>query len=66
MLDFACNRLHKVCRTCIRVYVKGTDQMSPLDVLFRQVPEGMEFVGVLLTIIGSLAIMVLLGAWWSR
>ena len=33
---------------------------------FRQVPEGMEFLGVLFTIIGSLAIMVLLGAWWQR
>lgn len=33
---------------------------------FRQVPEGMEFVGVLSTIIGSLAIMVVLGAWWQR
>ncbi len=40
--------------------------MPPLDILFRQVPEGMEFVAVLLTILGSLAIMVLLGAWWSR
>jgi len=38
----------------------------PLDILFRQVPEGFEFVAVLLTILGSLAIMVLLGAWWSR
>ena len=33
---------------------------------FRQVPEGMEFVGVLLTIIGSLAILTVLGAWWQR
>jgi len=40
--------------------------MPPLDILFRQVPEGYEFVGVLLTIIGSLGIMVALGAWWSR
>jgi len=40
--------------------------MPPLDILFRQVPEGYEFVGVLLTILGSLSIMVLLGAWWSR
>ena len=40
--------------------------MIELNDLFRQVPEGMEFVAVLLTIIGSLAIMVLLGAWWSR
>jgi hypothetical protein len=36
------------------------------DNWFRQVPEGMEFVGALLTIIASLSIMVLLGAWWSR
>ena len=40
--------------------------MIELNDLFRQVPEGMEFVSVLLTIIVSLAIMVLLGAWWSR
>ena len=40
--------------------------MIELNDLFRQVPEGMEFVSVLLTIIASLAIMVLLGAWWSR
>ena len=40
--------------------------MPPLDILFRQVPEGYEFLGVLFTIIGSLGIMVLLGAWWSR
>jgi hypothetical protein len=33
---------------------------------FRQVPEGMEFVGVLATIFGSLGLMVLLGAWWQR
>jgi hypothetical protein len=37
-----------------------------LDDLFRQVPEGMEFLGAVLTILGSLAIMVVLGAWWSR
>ena len=40
--------------------------MPPVDILFRQVPEGFEFVAVLLTILGSLAIMVVLGAWWSR
>lgn len=40
--------------------------MPPLDILFRQVPEGYEFLGVLFTIIGSLIIMVALGAWWSR
>ena len=37
--------------------------MPPLDILFRQVPEGMEFAAVLLTVLGSLMIMVLLGAW---
>ncbi|MCI0831228.1 MAG: hypothetical protein J4N72_01105, partial [Chloroflexi bacterium] len=40
--------------------------MEPLDILFRQVPEGYEFVGVLLTILGSLGILVILGAWWQR
>jgi hypothetical protein len=40
--------------------------MPELEVLFRQVPEGFEFLAVLFTILGSLAIMVLLGAWWSR
>ncbi|MEO8456908.1 MAG: hypothetical protein ABI559_03745 [Chloroflexota bacterium] len=33
---------------------------------FREVPEGMEFLAVLLTILGSLAIMVILGKWWER
>jgi hypothetical protein len=37
-----------------------------MDVLFRQVPEGFEFIAVLLTILGSLLIMVALGAWWTR
>jgi len=40
--------------------------MPPLEILFRQVPEGMEFVAVLFTILGSLLLMVLFGAWWSR
>jgi len=40
--------------------------MPALDILFRQVPDGMEFLGALLTIFGSLGIMVLFGAWWSR
>ncbi len=40
--------------------------MPSLDILFRQVPEGFEFLAVLFTIFGSLGIMVLLGAWWSR
>lgn len=40
------------------------DVFNP-DNWFRQVPEGMEFVGVLLTILGSLGIMVILGKWWE-
>jgi hypothetical protein len=40
--------------------------MITLDDLFRQVPEGMEFLAVLLTILGSLGIMVLMGLWWQR
>ncbi len=40
--------------------------MPPLDILFREVPEGFEFLAVLLTVLGSLGIMVILGAWWSR
>ncbi len=40
--------------------------MPPLDILFRQVPEGYEFLAVLFTILGSLGIMALFGAWWSR
>ncbi len=44
----------------------GTARQMPLEILFREVPEGYEFVAVLLTILGSLGIMVLLGAWWSR
>jgi hypothetical protein len=40
--------------------------MPPLDILFRQVPEGFEFLAVLFTIMGSLLIMVMLGAWWTR
>jgi hypothetical protein len=37
-----------------------------LDILFRDVPEGMEFLAVLLTVLGSLGIMVALGRWWAR
>jgi hypothetical protein len=40
--------------------------MPDLEILFRHVPEGYEFVGAMLTILGSLAIMVLLGLWWQR
>jgi hypothetical protein len=40
--------------------------MPPLDILFRQVPEGMEFLAVLFTVLGSLLMMVVFGAWWSR
>jgi len=36
------------------------------DVLFRHVPEGREFLAVLLTVLGSLGIMVLWGRWWDR
>ena len=45
---------------------EGLLGMPPLDVLFRQVPEGYEFIAVLLTILGSLLIMAAFGAWWSR
>ena len=38
--------------------------MPELDILFRQVPEGFEFLAVLFTILGSLGIMVLLGTWF--
>ncbi len=37
-----------------------------LNVLFRHVPEGMEFLAVLLTTLGSLGIMVALGRWWAQ
>jgi len=41
--------------------------MMPLvGVLFLQVPEGFELLAVVLTVLGSLGIMVLLGTWWSR
>jgi hypothetical protein len=45
---------------------EGLLGMPPLDILFRQVPEGYEFIAVLLTILGSLLIMAAFGAWWSR
>ncbi len=41
------------------------DILNP-DTWFRQVPEGMEFLGAALTIAGSLVILVLLGKWWER
>ena len=41
------------------------DGLDP-DHWFRQVPEGMEFLGALLTILGSLGLIVLLGKWWER
>ena len=65
MLDFVCNRLHKRLLRSTTIGRKRTC-MIELNDLFRQVPEGMEFVAVLLTILGSLSIMVALGAWWSR
>ncbi|MGQ9571625.1 MAG: hypothetical protein ACUVV3_00325 [Dehalococcoidia bacterium] len=37
-----------------------------LDILFREVPEGMEFLAVLLTTLGSLGIMAAFGYWWNR
>jgi len=40
--------------------------MPVLEILFREVPEGFEFLAVLSTIMASLAIMVLLGKWWER
>ena len=49
----------------LRTFWDMFDIFNP-DNWFRQVPEGMEFVGVLLTILGSLGIMVILGAWWQR
>ena len=42
------------------------DGLVFLDVLFRHVPEVMEFLAVLLTVLGSLGIMVLWGRWWDR
>ena len=67
MLESACKILHKRTGGAQSNQGKERDStMPPLDILFRQVPEGYEFVGVLLTILGSLGIMVMLGAWWSR
>ena len=47
-----------------------TEQMAEealfLGILFRDVPEGMEFLAVLLVTLGSLGIMVFLGRWWAR
>ncbi len=40
--------------------------MPLLDIILRDVPDGFEFLAVLLTVIGSLGIMVLLGKWWER
>ncbi len=34
--------------------------------MFGHVHEGFEFLAVLLTIAGSMAIMVAFGYWWSR
>jgi hypothetical protein len=53
------------------VIVLAADFWDTFDIFkpdnwFRQVPEGMEFVGVLLTILGSLGIMVMFGKWWER
>jgi len=54
-----------VTTVVLRTFWDMFDIFNP-DNWFRQVPEGMEFVGVLLTILGSLGIMVILGAWWQR
>ena len=40
--------------------------MPLLDIIFRSVPEGFEFLGAGLVVLGSLAIMVALGKWWER
>jgi uncharacterized protein involved in cysteine biosynthesis len=40
--------------------------MPTLDILLRQVPEGFEFLAVLITIFISLFIMVAFGKWWER
>jgi hypothetical protein len=40
--------------------------LPTLEILFRHVPEGYEFLAVLFTIIGSMMILVLLGAWWEK
>jgi uncharacterized protein involved in cysteine biosynthesis len=40
--------------------------MPTLDILLRQVPEGFEFLAVLITIIMSILIMVAFGKWWER
>ena len=45
---------------------RGMNDPVFLDILFRHVPEGMEFLAVLLTTLGSLAMAAALGSWWAR
>jgi len=74
VLVFDCKRLHKVGEAVSElgeIAVVLANFWNIFDIFnphnwFRTVPEGMEFLGVLFTILGSLGIMVLLGAWWSR
>ena len=40
--------------------------MPSLDIILRQVPEGFEFLAVLITIVVSVGIMVAFGKWWER
>lgn len=34
--------------------------------MFGQIPEGFELLWVMVTVLGSLAIMMGLGRWWER
>jgi hypothetical protein len=45
---------------------EGNGGMPELIAWGTQVGETLELVFVFLTVMGSLAIMVLLGAWWQR
>ena len=40
--------------------------MPTLDIILRSVPEGFEFLAVLIVIAISLGIMVAFGKWWER
>ena len=74
MLVFDCKRLHKVGEAVYELGVIAVFLANFWDIFdilkpsswFREVPEGMEFLAVLLTILGSLTIMVFLGKWWER
>jgi len=41
-------------------------KMPVLDVLLRPVPEGFEFLAVLITVFASIMVMVAFGKWWER